>query len=121
LSCSGALAKSDDDSLWEDEFWWETGKSLTIHDLPMETKLIGNYPNPFNPATAISFQLSTASFVELKVYDLLGREIGTLLNEELLPGWYTTQWNGSEYASGVYLYRIQAGRFVQTSKFVLLK
>jgi arabinogalactan endo-1,4-beta-galactosidase len=80
-----------------------------------------NYPNPFNPSTAISFQLSEVSFVALKVSDLLGREVTTLVNEVRQPGIYTVQWDASGKTSGVYLCRLFAGGSIQTRKLILVK
>jgi len=80
-----------------------------------------NYPNPFNPSTAISFQLPAASFVTLKVFDVLGREVATLVNEVQAAGRYTVRWIASSLPSGIYLYRIQAGGYVETRRMVLMK
>jgi photosystem II stability/assembly factor-like uncharacterized protein len=80
-----------------------------------------NYPNPFNPETKIKFQIPTGSDVSLKVFDVLGREVKTLVSERLQPGSYETTFDGSGLASGVYLYRLQAGGFVETKKLVLLR
>jgi hypothetical protein len=96
---------------------------------PFEFKLGQNYPNPFNPTTAISYQLSANSFVTLKVFDILGREVATLVNEVRKPGVYRVNWNASGLPSGVYFCRMQArqisggqaGGFVATIKAVLMK
>jgi uncharacterized delta-60 repeat protein len=89
--------------------------------LPEKYELGQNYPNPFNPTTTISFTLPSKSFVSLKVFDALGREVSTLISEEMPVGTYTRQWNGGKLASGVYFYRLQAGSFIQTKKLLLLK
>ena len=95
-----------------------------------EFKLEQNYPNPFNPETVISYQLTVDSKVSLKVYDLLGREITTLVDEYQLAGIHNSQFSirnmpagrqGSPLTSGVYLYRLSAGNFSQTKKLILLK
>ncbi len=78
--------------------------------IPTKFTLYQNYPNPFNPSTTIRFTLPAQSFVVLKIYDLLGREVSTLVSEELNAGDYARQWNASEMASGVYFYRIYAGQ-----------
>jgi hypothetical protein len=83
--------------------------------------LMQNYPNPFNPSTMIEFQIPKSGHVTLTVYNLLGMEVKTLVNEEMKPGSYKSIFDGSSLASGVYLYRIQANGFVQSKKFVLLK
>jgi hypothetical protein len=80
-----------------------------------------NYPNPFNPSTIITFSLPTRSFVSLKVFDGLGREIGILVNKELVAGTYTVKWNASGMASGVYFYRLHAGTFTESKKLILLR
>ncbi|MCW8803979.1 MAG: T9SS type A sorting domain-containing protein [Ignavibacteriaceae bacterium] len=83
--------------------------------------LAQNYPNPFNPATTIKYQISKLSFVTLKVYDVLGNEVTTLVNEEKPAGEYEMEFNGSELTSGIYFYRLQTGSFVNTKKMVLMK
>lgn len=83
--------------------------------------LFQNYPNPFNPNTTIEYNILKQSYVTIKIYDLLGREIKTLLNEEKEAGNYEVQFNGSDIASGVYFYRLTAGEFNQTKKLVLMK
>jgi photosystem II stability/assembly factor-like uncharacterized protein len=80
-----------------------------------------NYPNPFNPTTVISYQLPVISKVTLKIYDALGREVATLVNEEMKLGRNTVQWDGSRFASGIYFYSLQAGNFVETKKMLLIK
>jgi hypothetical protein len=73
----------------------------------MHFGLAQNYPNPFNPTTKIEFQIPTQAFVQLKVFDLLGREVATLVNEELTPGSYDRVFDGSGLASGIYLIRLK--------------
>jgi hypothetical protein len=84
-------------------------------------KLEQNFPNPFNPNTTIQYLIPKESFVAIKVYDVLGKEIATLLNERKSVGSYSLNFNSSNLPSGVYFYRMQAGSFVSTKKFVLLK
>ena len=86
-----------------------------------ESELSQNFPNPFNPNTIISYQLQKQEFVSLKVYDVLGNEIVTLVNEEKLPGKYDVEYNGSNLTSGVYIYKMQAGNFSASKKLILLK
>jgi hypothetical protein len=83
--------------------------------------LLQNYPNPFNPTTYIKFDLPQQSYVKLIIYDMLGREIETLVNEKLNAGSYSYDWNGDKFASGVYFYKLIAGDFVETRKMVLIK
>jgi photosystem II stability/assembly factor-like uncharacterized protein len=80
-----------------------------------------NYPNPFNPRTLISYQLPVSGIVTLKVYDILGNEITTLVNEEKPAGNYEVEFDGTGFSSGVYFYKLSAGSFVETKKMVLLK
>jgi len=80
-----------------------------------------NYPNPFNPATTISFSVPTQSFVSLKIFDLLGREVVTLVSEMLSAGDHSRSWNASGFPSGVYFYRLQVGSFSETKKLILIR
>lgn len=90
-------------------------------ELPRTFELGQNYPNPFNPSTNISFSLPARSFVSLRVFDLLGREIVTLVSEELSAGSYAREWKAEKVPSGVYLYRLQADSFTDTKKLLLLR
>jgi hypothetical protein len=83
--------------------------------------LIQNYPNPFNPSTNISFSIPTRSHVTVKIYDVLGKEITTLVDDEMNAGDYTKVWSAANVPSGVYFCRMQAGRFVETKNLILLK
>ena len=87
--------------------------------LPADFALSQNYPNPFNPSTAISFALPERSNVTLKVFDLLGKEVSTLVSQELGPGHFTVKWQ-ADVPSGTYIYRLQAGEFLETKKMLLL-
>jgi photosystem II stability/assembly factor-like uncharacterized protein len=80
-----------------------------------------NYPNPFNPSTVIKYSIPKASLVSMKVYDILGNDIATLVNENKPAGTYELTWNASNLPSGIYFYRIQAGSFIDTKKMILLK
>ena len=88
---------------------------------PITFALEQNYPNPFNPTTKIKYLQSNASYVSLKIYDILGSKVATLVNEEKSAGSYEVNLNGSNLSSGIYFYKIQAGNFVQTKKMILLK
>jgi len=92
-----------------------------IIEAPKVFLLSQNYPNPFNPSTSISFDIPSNSYVSLKVFDFLGREVALLISEKMNAGAYTHQWNASGLASGVYFYRLQAGSFTETKKLMLLK
>jgi CubicO group peptidase (beta-lactamase class C family) len=115
--------------------WWTTivsrlideAHTLTVgvHDaianVPERFQLLQNYPNPFNPSTTIKFELPHASRVNLKVFNTLGQEVATLVNETKAAGTYTVEFDARSLASGVYFYRLETGSFVQTKKLVLLK
>ncbi len=88
---------------------------------PAEFSLTQNFPNPFNPSTTISFDLPTRSFVSMKVFDLLGREVTTIFAGELSAGTYSETWDASSMSSGVYFCRLQAGPFAGTRRLVLLR
>lgn len=102
-------------------FGKESAEELAV--VPNEFMLSQNYPNPFNPSTRIQYQVSSNTHVTLKIYDILGNEVVTLVNEEKEPGIYRTEFNTQDYqlASGIYLYRLQAGSYVETKKMVLMK
>jgi hypothetical protein len=117
------------------------GTTFVPHNLTIQfkSKLIQNYPNPFNSTTNISFSIPARTFVSLLVFDMLGREVATLVNEELSSGNHTRQWNATNMTSGIYFYRLsavpsawrdlvptagregQAGTFTETKKLVLLR
>lgn len=105
---------------------WQTSSVVTgienqDSELPINFSLSQNYPNPFNPTTTINYSVSTTSFVTLKVYDVLGKEVVTLVNEEKGVGNYSIEFNAKAFSSGVYFYRIQTRDFVATKKLVYLK
>jgi len=89
--------------------------------LPTEYELTQNYPNPFNPSTKISWQSPVSSHQTLKVYDVLGNEVATLVNEEKPVGSYEVNFNANGLSSGIYFYKLQSGSFVETKKMILLK
>jgi photosystem II stability/assembly factor-like uncharacterized protein len=89
--------------------------------IPSNFDLYQNYPNPFNPETNISFTIPQSRFVTLKIYDLMGREKATLVNEYKPSGNYTIKFDGNKLSSGVYFYRIEAGEYIATKKFILMK
>jgi len=89
--------------------------------LPNSFKLFQNYPNPFNPSTVISYELSATSNVKIAVYDILGREVAVLVNEEKFPGSYEVKFNASNLPSGIYLYRLSVGNYTETRKMLLIK
>ena len=89
--------------------------------LPTHYVLEQNYPNPFNPSTTFSFGIPATSFVSLKIFDVMGREVATVVSGEFAPGTYKRRWNARQFSSGVYFYRLQAGRYIETKKLVVLK
>jgi len=88
---------------------------------PKEFVLYQNYPNPFNPVTSIQYSISSRQFVTLIVYDVLGKEVTTLVNDEKQPGVYEVEFNASNLSTGIYFYQLKAGSFVQTKKMILAK
>jgi len=98
-----------------------TDVELSGQTIPDKFQLFQNYPNPFNPSTVISYRLSAISKVSLKIYDLLGREIATLVNQEQQPGKYVKTFHGTSLPNGIYFYRLQAGNYSNTKKMILLK
>ncbi len=98
-----------------------TGVENNNNNLPNDFSLMQNYPNPFNPSTKISYQLPVGSNVTLKVYDMLGNEVETLVNEEKTIGSYEVNFDASKLSSGVYFYRLTAGSFIETKKLILIK
>jgi len=100
---------------------FEYSDIVEVEIAPSVFLLAQNYPNPFNPTTTIKYQLPVSSNVTLKIYDVLGNEVATLLNEEKEAGTYEVMFEASNYSSGVYIYRLQAGFFVETKKMVLLR
>jgi hypothetical protein len=112
--------------------WWLDDIKLTNYcmatigvsgntELPKRFALEQNYPNPFNPNTNIKFQLPKKEFVTIKVFDVMGREVATLVNETKEAGYYSIEFNASNLASGMYIYKIEAGNFIDTKKMVLIK
>jgi Secretion system C-terminal sorting domain len=94
---------------------------LNNKNLPKRFSLLQNYPNPFNPSTTINYQIPTSGMVSIKVYDVLGKEVATLVNEEKPAGSYEANFNAANLSSGIYFYKIQSGSFIETKKMILLK
>ncbi len=112
-------------------FWYVNQTLVDVNDknkVPNIFQLYQNYPNPFNPSTTIQYSIPSnknssegATLVTLKIYDLLGREVETLVNEQKLPGFYEIKFSAANLSSGVYFYRIKAANFVETKKMILLR
>ncbi|MCB0315264.1 MAG: T9SS type A sorting domain-containing protein, partial [Calditrichaeota bacterium] len=115
LSVSGGLAK-----------FTNSGPEKSDRIIPEVFSLGQNYPNPFNPTTSIQVAVPEKALVTLEIYDITGRKIQTLLNDEQEPGVYTVSWDGTnqfgeKVSSGIYFYRMAAGKFIQTRRMMLLK
>ena len=89
--------------------------------IPNNFSLLQNFPNPFNPITTIKYEMPISGLVTMKVYDVLGNEMTTLVNEEKPVGSYTVEFNASNYPSGIYFYSLTAGSFTATKKLILMK
>ncbi len=110
--------------LWEGEIWGEGATSIDDQSNVGEYRLDQNYPNPFNPSTRIEYRIQKTGRITLKVYDVLGNEITTLVNEEKPAGTYVVEFNAaqnSNVSSGIYFYQLRAGNYVETRKMVLLQ
>lgn len=101
--------------------YFTSGLPKGPEDVIIEYNLLQNYPNPFNPTTAISYSIPVKSYVLLKIFDILGHEVTTLISKEQNAGEYKVQFNASGLSGGVYIYTLQAGRFRQSRKLLLLK
>jgi hypothetical protein len=102
----------------------KVGSTVDVNEgteVPEEFSLSQNYPNPFNPITKISWQSSAGSWQTLKVYDLLGREVATIVDEYKPAGSYEVDFDASDLSSGLYFYQLNAGSFVETKKLILLR
>jgi hypothetical protein len=96
-------------------------KHAAVQDIPTEFEVMQNYPNPFNPTTSISYALPEAASVRLTVSDNLGRDVATLVNEYKEAGYYQANFDASGFSSGIYFYRIEAGKFKAVKKMLLMK
>jgi len=92
-----------------------------LEGIPEKYSLSQNYPNPFNPSTIIKWQQPEKSFVTIKIYDVLGGEVITLVNEELAAGKHEVKFDASRFSSGIYFYQLKAGNYFETKKMVLVK
>lgn len=111
-------------SIWSDVFWFKTILPTDINDdreSRFSYRLDQNFPNPFNPLTTIGYSLSEYSKVTIKIYDILGNEIKTLVNREEPAGVYDLTWDAGNLPSGIYFYKIQAGTYTETKKMILMK
>ena len=108
--------------LFEFVIQFSTGQSSNLNnDIPNKFNLSQNYPNPFNTTTTIRYALPAASHVTLKVFDLMGREMEILVDETKQPSYHKVEWRAENLPSGIYLYRLKAGDYVETKKLILQK
>ncbi len=135
LGVSSLLARDSTFHLWYSAFdslsgVWQTGHATSIFssvgvaerkNLPTKYQLFQCYPNPFNPSTQIKYSIIQKSHVSLKVYDILGKEVATIVDEEQEPGEKSISWVASGVASGIYFYQLRAQGFIDTRKMILLK
>ena len=106
------------------KFEYSKEVEVTIDNMPTEFELSQNYPNPFNPSAVIKYSLPSKEFVQLKVFNVLGNEIATLVNGVQEAGTYKVEFNATNYnnfSSGVYFYRFEAGSFIDSRKMTLVK
>lgn len=92
-----------------------------LSNTPLKFDLYQNYPNPFNPVTIIKYDIVKVQDVKVTIYDILGREVKTLVNEQQQPGSYTIKWDASNVSSGVYFYQLKSKDYINTKKMILLK
>jgi len=103
-----------------------TGIDDPLAELPLEFSLKQNYPNPFNPTTNIEFSIASASDVKLDIYNTLGNKVSTVVNDYLMPGYYSVTWSGESYSSnrvssGIYFYILSAGEYIEKKKMIMIK
>jgi Secretion system C-terminal sorting domain len=111
----------DNGKIPDDQVGNITGVEKVENTIPERITLYQNYPNPFNPSTNISFELNKKTFVEVKIFDVLGEQMEVLVNNELNPGKYNIKFNGKNYSSGIYFYQLHAGDFTEVKKMILMK
>jgi hypothetical protein len=127
LSADGntAIVGGESDNHGIGAAWVFVLKASGVGEQPFETArkfdLEQNYPNPFNPTTKIQFTIADRQLTIVKAYDLLGRDVATLVDEVKEPGTYIVEFDGSNLVSGMYFYRLQSGEFTQTRRLVLLR
>jgi len=117
VKASNSVGISD----WSTVFRFRTAQSTAVAELPTDYSLSQNYPNPFNPVTTIQFALPVPGHVVLRIYDVLGREVATLIDEELPAGRHSVPWDASNKANGVYFAHMLSGYFAETRRMLLIK
>lgn len=121
LNREGEIVDADNDAVITDLGDDNRQPEHSSSDLPDELKLLGNYPNPFNPETRISFEVPETQHVTVRVYNMLGQEVATLMNDQVSAGSHAVNFRANELSSGMYIYRLTAGNQVQTKKMMLVK
>ena len=131
FNCGDTLGKLDDIRIYDYGLSVQEIKDLYSgtssiepnqeYRLPKKYFLHQNYPNPFNPITTISFEIPEKTRVSLKIYNVIGKEIATLIDKEMFPGIYELPWDASKVASGIYFYQLSGENFIQTKKMILLR
>jgi hypothetical protein len=120
---AGAISIQLTAGSFSNTYWFELGPVSAVPvspPIPETFQLPQNYPNPFNPTTTIQYLVPSIQYVSLKIYDVLGREVASHVGEIKQPGTYTVTWDASGFSSGVYFYRLKAGKYVETKKMILL-
>ena len=115
------IASTDSGKHWVEKSRGITGIQTKDESVPQHFSLSQNYPNPFNPSTVIEYSLPKATFVSVRVYDLLGREVGSIVSERQGAGRHEALFNGDGLSSGVYFYRIQTPEFIQAKKMLYMR
>jgi hypothetical protein len=115
------LLVAKDGCLWSVDIDEYTGITMPAVPAPSEYLLLQNYPNPFNPSTRITYNIPQTEFVTLTVYDILGRKVGTLVNEIKEKGEYTVNFNAENLSSGTYIYRLKTGNFSSAKKLIIAR
>jgi hypothetical protein len=109
------------ESVWRRTLAESIGINNISTEIPSAYFLNQNYPNPFNPSTTIKFAIAKNDYTSIRVFDILGKEVATLVNEKLSAGTYSVDWDASDFPSGVYIYRLQTNRFTETKRMTLIK
>jgi hypothetical protein len=126
VTCTSGLVKADEQWSVDDAQWNAEAATTKADKARLETRLLGNYPNPFNPTTTIRYTLGTKTSVSVRIYDLLGREIATLVDEVQEAGEHAVQWDGKNQnrntvSTGIYIYRIQAGNLFESGEMIFAR
>jgi hypothetical protein len=121
VSGTNLFAGTGGSGVWRRPLSEMTGVVQRHSDAPTQFTLHQNYPNPFNPSTTIEYQIPKQSLVAMKIFDLLGRQVATLVNEKQGAGTYSVQWNATGFSSGVYFYRLEANERKEIKKLILMK